>query len=1102
MATENSKGGLADDGVSHRLFLVADASGAAAAAFAGGGSAEAAAATPEAETAMAAIGLRTESAHNPLGIDVKRPRLGWRLSSAERGEKQSAYRILVTREPRLLAAVKGDVWDSGKVVSDESRGVTYGGPALSSSTRYHWKVRVWDKAGKPSDWSAPAWWETALLRQSDWNASWIGRQEAPLPDLIGSQWIWYPEGDPGATAPPGTRYFRRNVTIPDGKTVETARMLLTVDDQFTAYLNSVEVTKSTGTWQEAVTVDLSGQLQVGNNTLTLAATNAAPSPAGAIAVLEIKFTDDTELTIRTNDQWKAFNAEVPAWTESSFDDNAWPASLEVTAYGGPPWALNVVNPPAPAPLLRREFTPDKPVRRARVYMAGLGYGELQLNGRAVGDHVLDPATSDYEERVLYVTHDVTDLLQRGRNVLGAELGRGFFGLRTSTAWAWTQAPWNRDPCLLAQLEIEYADGTRDVVATNSEWRTAAGPTRSDSMYGGETYDARVEQPNWALPGFVDDGWSPAVQVTPPGGRLVAQSVQPIRILETIDPVAVTQPKPGAYLFDLGRTLGGWAALRVSGPSGAKVSLEYGQQLHADGTVNLAQGYVDGGRFQRDEYILRGGGQESWHPRFSHKSFRYVQVTGLPGPPGADTLRGQEVRTAALAAGAFSSSSQLYNRIHGMVVRSTGHHLLGIPAVDVMYEKMGWTADAHLNVSQIAHNFDSHRFLAKWLDDIGDNQAQDGQITLIVPSGGWGTDHAPEWTAAYPIVMWELYWQFGDLRALERHYDGVRRYVDWELARLDGAGLATTVLGDWLSPGGYTQPLEDTRLTASAYLYRSLRILADSANVVGRDGDAERYEQQALALRERFNAAFLDLDGGVYRTASDPGYRQTSNAIPLAFDLVPQPLRGRVAAGLVADVHARDDHLNTGALGTAVLLPVLTETGYVDVAHAIASQRTSPSWGSWLEHGADTLWETWEVQHGGQGRPPSHDHYLFGSIDEWFYEHLAGIKAGRPGYKEIVIRPHPGGDLAGVKGKYDSEYGEIVTDWEADGSAFKLEVTIPVNTTAIVHVPTGSPPSSVTESGLPAYEAEGVKFLRVDDGYAVFAVGSGKYRFLSEADWVS
>ncbi|MEU6854937.1 family 78 glycoside hydrolase catalytic domain [Actinacidiphila alni] len=1032
----------------------------------------------------------------PLGIDTAAPRLAWQLTGARRGLRQRAYQIRVATSAARLRS-RPDVWDSGRVSSADSVDVPYGGPALKARCRYLWAVRVWDERGSTSDWSEPSWWEMGLPAAADWSAPWIGADASDALAFENADWIWYPEGDPASGVPAMTRYFRVPVDLPAGATVRRARMLITADDSFVLHVNGTQAgaTPDGALWYDGQTYDLTAALSGGHNALAVTAVNASPSPAGLLAVLVVDLASGDRVVVRTDKAWRASTTAPDGWTGRDFDDSGWPEARELAVYGGGPWGHGATVPPAPAPLLRKEFTVGKAVRQARLYAAGAGYHELALNGAKVGDHWMDTAPTDYDIRVLYVTHDVTAQLRKGANAIGAELGRGFFGLTTSTAWDWTSAPWHADPRLSLQLEIDYRDGSRDVVTTGTDWRITEGPTRSDSVYAGETYDARAAREGWSSPGYDDSDWTAPVTVDAPQGALRAQAVEPIKVVGTVQPVAVTRTAAGTQVFDLGRTLGGWAELRVRGAAGTRVTLKYAQQLTADGAADLEQGYVHGGRFQTDEYVLAGKGAEVWHPRFSHKSFRYVEVGGLPA---GGTLVGHEVRTSARETGSFSSSSDLYNRIHAMVQRSQGHHMLGIPAVDVMYEKIGWTADGQLNVPSLATNYAAHRFYSTWLDDLADgqrdgtNHTDDGRISVIAPSGGWGYDWvAPEWTAAYPIVMWELYQRFGDRGALTDHYDGVRRYVDWDYARLDGDGLVSSGLGDWLSPGGYTQPPEDTRLTATAYLFRELTIVADSARVIGRAADAARYAARAATVRDAFNAAFLDRGKGLYRTAKDPGYRQTSNAVPVAFGLVPDDMRERVVDSLVADVRSRDNHLNTGALGTAVLLPVLSANGHADVAHAVASQQTFPSWGYWLANGADTLWETWELVQNGQGRPPSHDHYLFGSVDQWFYEYVVGITPAAPGYARIGVRPFLDGPLTSARARIDTVRGPVEVGWRKDGADaldLTVRVTVPGNTTADVTLPADA--GTVRESGRPVAGRNDVQRI---DGQTV-RIGSGHYEF--------
>ncbi|MGH2947911.1 MAG: family 78 glycoside hydrolase catalytic domain [Solirubrobacteraceae bacterium] len=1046
---------------------------------------------------MAVTDLLTEYAREPLGLDERRPRLSWILESSTRGQAQTAYRLQVATSRELLLAARPDVWDSGTVESSRSVNVAYGGPALESATRYWWRVRAWDVDDRPSAWSDPTWWETGLLQQSEWEADWIGRdvdssEEAPPPDLEGSQWIWYPEGDPGTAAPPGTRYFRRAVTIPAGKTVDRARMLLTVDDSFIAYVNGREIARSTSTWQHAVTADVTGQLQPGSNVLAIQGTNASNSPAGAIGVLEVTFADDSTLTIRTDEQWKAFNADVPDWNEAGFDDTGWPAALELAPFGEGVWTCCGgvdTSPPSPSvdPLLRKEFSITKPVLQARVYVAGLGYHELRLNGRKVGDHVLEGEVNDFTKRVGYKTYDVTPYLKSNVNAVGVMLGRGFFDVDQTTPLEWHLAPWRDEPKLLLQMEIRYADGSSATIVSDDTWQAVKGPITHDSVFGGEDYDARLERPGWDT---ADDAsqWPQAEVVEAPGGRLVATDNDPVKVADTLRPVGMTEPQPGVYVLDMGHTITGWGRLTVSGAAGTTITMRYGQKLLSDGTVDYHKGW-HGGRSQTDRYTLDGEGTETWEPRFSFKSFRYLQVEGLPSTPQADTVVGRSVHSAVASAGTFDSSNALYDTFHDGMRRTILGNLQGYPAVDPFYEKSGWTEDVFVAAQSMIYEFDLARFFGEWLEDVRDSQLPDGHIPIIIPSPGWGYTSwgtpSPVWTAVYPIMAWRMYENYGDRRLLAEHFPAIKRYIDREVSRLQDGIVAAEFLGDWVAPG-YAVPPEDTRLAGTAYVYRQLLLVADMAEVLRRP-DADHYRRQAALVRDRFNATFLDEAQGHYATARDPGYRQTSNLLPLAFGMVPERYEERVLGSLVADVRARGDHLNTGTLGTEVILPVLTENGYVDVAHAIASQRTNPSWGHWYANGADTMWESWGLN------PRSRAHFFLGTIDQWLYEDVAGIEAAGPGFKRIAIRPHPDEGLAEAKGKYASVHGEIESEWEAEDGDFRLEVTIPVNTTATVAVPADDV-SSVTEGGVPAVDAPGVRFLRMEDGYAVFEVGSGKYRF--------
>ncbi|GAA1642080.1 hypothetical protein GCM10009744_35040 [Kribbella alba] len=860
--------------------------------------------------------LTVEYAENPLGTDIRRPRLAWIATAAGHGATQSAYQVLVASSAELLAAGTGDVWDSGQESSDAFR-VEYDGPELAPRTRYHWAVRLWDGLGRVGPWSDPGWFETGLLDEGFGAAQWIG----------------------------------------------------------------------------------------GNH--------------------------ETEA----------------------------------------------------APLLRRAFVVDGSVEQARLYVSGLAYAELRLNGQRVGDAVLDPGFTDYDDTVLYVTHDVTDLLQTGDNLLGAELGRGFFGMKTPNVWRWHQAPWTGEPRLLARLVITRTDGTTTEVHSDETWQVTSGPTVSDSLYAGETYDARLALPGWDAPGFDDSLWSPATVMPAPRGRVRAQEHEPIRVVEEVAPVEVTSPREGVWVADFGQTTAGWTRLKVSAPAGTKISLLHGETLTGDGMVAAVNRHVEGDRFQLNEYVAAGNGVEEWEPRFSYKGFRYVQVGGAVQPE----LTLCVVHSDVTEVSRFSASQGLYEQIEQAMRRTVLNNLHGIPTDTPEFEKNGWTGDAQVGAQTMTGMLDLARFFTKWLGDLRDSQQADGQLPVIVPSSGWGlTELSPatEWSTVYPFLLHEMHRSYGDERLLAEHWDSVRRYIDWELARVVD-GLSLSVLGDWIPPGYPAgPPPEDRRLTGTAYLYRAVIATAEIGELLGRAADADRLRKSAAELADGLNRAFLDREAGLYRTDKDPDYRQTSNALPLAFGLVPEDLVPRVVANLVADVEARGFHLNTGCLGVGVLLPVLTAHGHGDVAAKIALQRTYPSWGYWFDQGADTMWEMWEDD------TRSRNHYFQGTVAQWLLENVAGLRNVANGWERILVRPDARDDVDSASLRTDTVRGRVAVSWRRVGRVFELDVQVPVGSTASIHVPS----SAVTEvAAVPApYAGEPVQ----QDGYTIYTVGSGHWHFTS------
>jgi alpha-L-rhamnosidase len=769
----------------------------------------------------------------------------------------------------------------------------------------------------------------------------------------------------------------------------------------------------------------------------------------------------------------------------------------------------------PAPMLRRSFRLSKPVRQARVYSAGLAYDALRLNGKPVSDSVLDPGFTDYSRTVLYSTHDVTALLQPGENVLATELGSGHFDDSVRTwDWGWENAQWRATPRLRLELHVVYADGSRETILSDGGWRTStAGPTRFDSYYLGETYDARRELRGWDERGFDDSSWAPARAVEAPSGVLRAEGQEPIRVVDVRPPGTRSEPAPGIVVYDVGQNLTGWAEIRVRAKAGTAVEVFYSEKLGEDGRATTLGNDLVFGQLQTDYYVARGEGEERWTPRFSYKGFQYVQL-GAPGgrPLPSDTSvsveRIDHVRTAFAARGTFSSGNATLDRIHRNTAWAVQSNVQGIVTDTPVYEKNGWTGDAQLTAGTASLLFDTERLYRKLARDMLDAQTREGEVPLLSPSNqNYGyvgkpsfkpaacCGATPAWDAFWFVVPWETYRRHGDRATLAAVYPAMRKYLDSWIPRWtdkDGdayAGTLTSGLGDWVPPQGVPTI---NALASSAYYARLVAIAGGAARALGETADADRYDRLFASVRGDFNARFLGKDG-VYREKDGDVFVQTAQILPLAFDLVPASARASITARLVHDiVTTRNGHAYVGVLGARDVLPVLSSNGHLNVAYALATRTTEPSWGYWTDvAGFTALGEHWPAT------TRSRNHHFFGAVVEWFYETLAGIRPAEPGYAAIDFRPEMPEGLDHVEATYESVRGTVTSSWRRTSAGLEMDVTVPPNATGRVHVPAADP-RAVTESGsgreVRAELAPSVRLTGVRQGRVVYAVGSGRYRF--------
>ncbi|HVW94648.1 MAG TPA: family 78 glycoside hydrolase catalytic domain [Mucilaginibacter sp.] len=708
----------------------------------------------------------------------------------------------------------------------------------------------------------------------------------------------------------------------------------------------------------------------------------------------------------------------------------------------------------PAPYFRTTFNAPKKIRSARAYIAVVGLYELYINGKKIGNHRLDPMYTRFDRRTLYVTYDVTPELQNGENAMGVLLGNGWYNLQSTAVWYFDKSPWRNRPAFCLDLRITYDDGTTEVISSDKKWKTSLSPIIFNSIYTAEHYDARLEQPGWNTINFRDTSWKPVINRSAPSLNIVSQAMQPIRAVEKIPAQSMKKLDDKTYLFDLGRNISGVSSLTVSGEAGTVIRLKHAEKLDSTGHADQSNIDIhyrptdDKDPFQTDIFILAGKGQETFTPRFNYKGFQYVEVSSdKPITLTLESLSGYFMHSDVASVGTVHSSSDILNKIWQATNNSYLSNFFGYPTDCPQREKNGWTGDAHIASETGLYNFDGITIYEKWMGDHRDEQQPNGVLPSIIPSNGWGYEwgNGPDWTSTIAIIPWNLYMFYGDSKALSDNYENIKRYVD-HINDLYPTGLTSWGLGDWVPVKSVT-PVE---FTSSAYYYTDVKILAKAAALFGRKADQQKYEALAAKIKTAFNAKYLNDATGIY----DKGY-QTELSVPLYWGLVPDALKGKVAAQLAERVKKDNNHLDVGILGAKAILSALSDNGYADVAYAIASQETFPSWGWWIVNGATTLYENWDIK---ANDALSLNHIMFGEIGAWYYKGIGGIKADpqHPGFKNILLTPHFVTGLNHFECTHTGPYGKIISSWkrEIDGS-IKYTVTVPPNSTAKLTFPARS-----------------------------------------------
>ena len=699
----------------------------------------------------------------------------------------------------------------------------------------------------------------------------------------------------------------------------------------------------------------------------------------------------------------------------------------------------------PAAYFRHAFAISKPIVSARLYIAAAGLYELSINGKRIGDRVLDPMYTRFDRRTLYTTYDVTDALQHGENALGVLLGNGWYNLQSTAVWYFDKAPWRARPSFCLDLRVTYADGTVGTISSGEDWKTASSPIVFNSIYTGEHVDARLDIPHWNEPSFSDTAWRGVTYVAAPSRNITAETMVPIRIEDSLPAVSVRRFSDSDYVFDIGQNTAGVSRIRVEGPAGTVLRLKHGERLYPDGHVDQSNIDVhyrptdDTDPFGTDIYTLKGEGVETFQPRFNYKGFQYVEVSSSrPVTLDKKSLTGYFMHSDVPSVGEITSSNPVLDKIWAATNRSYLSNLFGYPTDCPQREKNGWTGDAQIAVETGLYNFDAITVYEKWLADLRDEQQPNGVLPSIVPTGGWGYEwgNGPDWTSAIAMIPWNVYLFYGDSKLLGDCYDNIKRYVD-HINSGYPSGLTTWGLGDWIPVKSKT-PVE---FTSTAYYYADVVILREAAKIFHRPADYATYKALATKIRDAFNQKYLNPATGNY----DEGF-QTELSVALHWGLVPDAFVHKTAALLARRVQDDGVKLDVGLLGTKTILNALSENGYGDLAYKLAVSEKEPSWGWWIVNGATTLYENWPID---SKSDISLNHIMFGEIGAWFYKGLGGIypDTARPGFQHILLKPYIEPSLDHFTATHRSPYGEIRSGWSHEDGRLVYAVTIPPGSSA-------------------------------------------------------
>ncbi len=796
---------------------------------------------------------------------------------------------------------------------------------------------------------------------------------------------------------------------------------------------------------------------------------------------------------------------VKVWDNIN-DENDWSesASWEMSLLSSSNWNAEWIEPNLvekekaynPCPLLRRKFKAKNKIAKARLYITSKGLYEAFINGQAVGDQLFTPGWTSYNKRLQYQIYDVTDLIEKDQNALSVRLGDGWYRGQFDSYDRWNNN-YGKNTALLCQLELTYTNGEKETISSDKKWKSSTGAIVMSGLYDGEVYDASLEKKGWLSAAYSDKKWSSIKVVAHDKNLLVSSEGVPIRKMEVLKPRGMIRTPKGEDVIDMGQNMVGWIKLKVKGNPGDTVTLYHAEVLDKEGnfyTANLRT--AD----QKVQYILNDKEESIFEPHFTFHGFRYVKIEGISNI-SLDDFEGIVIYSDMKQSGNFECSNEKINKLQSNITWGQKGNFIDIPMdCPQRDERMGWTGDAQVFCSTASFNYDVNSFFTKWLQDLKADQLENGSVPWAIPdvlhrngSAGWGD--------AATIIPWTLYLKYGDLRILERQYESMKSWVNYLEELSEGNFLVQKGFhfGDWnffIHPTDWNDKpgYSDKDFIATAFFAHSTGLLLKSAQLLGKENDTQKYSKLLRNIKIAFQAEFMTPSGRL------SPHSQTAYTLALSFDLIPEESRKHAVNYLVKDITARKFHLSTGFLGTPHLCHALSSNGHTDVAYKLLFQESHPSWLYPINNGATTLWERWDgIKPDGSFqdiKANSFNHYAYGAVGDWLYRVVAGIEVDEkvPGYKKIIIQPHPSSELTFAKASYESMYGLIESNWElSDDKIFKVTVRIPPNATASIHLPDAEL-SSILENNLKLSQTKGIYATAKIENNCLITVGSGTYEF--------